>query len=398
MPYPGNLIVRNVMKTVQKVAFCFNYSAKRLLRYLNALENDAENREAMERRTKLQSLCETRWAARSNALHTFRCSVTTVVNTLEDISLKHGDTKAGPFKLAITQFGFIASLVCDEFILAQLVPLSQMIQNKKNVTWWRQQRKRKSKITRALQDGPEAPREGTDYCSSHLEAERCLMSRVIKLTLKAMEVYCERVEHYYAQLNQLWAEFQDSVNIDLIQLNYSDLCSHENKVKTVLIRSNTALSDFNTYLIRTCSEEKAAKAKAVFAHQEAALRKQRAQLDEQQLIAQAATARQKADVETELLLIHEQKEVAAAVAEANTFGMHSCSPTPSMTRHAPVAHPMDRVLDFVNQNTEVSPPSSLHEQQLNDQSSQPIQLSHHRSLDMNHSPALESRDSNRNEY
>ena len=49
--------------------------------------NDVESREAMERMTKLQSVCETRWAARTDVLHTFRCSFTTVVDALEDLTL-----------------------------------------------------------------------------------------------------------------------------------------------------------------------------------------------------------------------------------------------------------------------------------------------------------------------
>ena len=84
----------------------------------------------MEHRTKLQSLCETRWAARADALNTFKCSYTTVVETLDDLCTNYRDTKAGPFKLAITQFGFIVSLVAIEHVLSGLVPLSQMLQNK----------------------------------------------------------------------------------------------------------------------------------------------------------------------------------------------------------------------------------------------------------------------------
>ena len=123
-------LVRNMMRTVQEIAFSFNYSAKRLLRFQESLENDAESKLAMEKRTKLQSLCETRWAARADALHTFRCSFPTVVTALEDLSNNYGDAKAGPFKLAITQFGFIITLVAAEFVLAHLVPLSKMLQNK----------------------------------------------------------------------------------------------------------------------------------------------------------------------------------------------------------------------------------------------------------------------------
>ena len=117
-------LVRTMMRTVQEIAFSFNYSAKRLLRFQESLENDAESKLAMEKRTKLQSLCETRWAARADALHTFRCSFPTVVTALEDLSNNYGDAKAGPFKLAITQFGFIITLVAAEFVLAHLVPLS----------------------------------------------------------------------------------------------------------------------------------------------------------------------------------------------------------------------------------------------------------------------------------
>ena len=122
-------LARNMMTTVQEVAFSFNYSAKRLLRYQETLTNDAESRAAMEHRTKLQSLCETRWAARADALNTFKCSYTTVVETLDDLCTNYRDTKAGPFKLVITQFGFIVSLVAIEHVLSGLVPLSQMLQN-----------------------------------------------------------------------------------------------------------------------------------------------------------------------------------------------------------------------------------------------------------------------------
>ena len=68
------IYARNMMSTVQTIAFAFNYSAKRLLRFQENLDGNDECREAMDRRTKLQSLCETRWAARSDALHTFLCS------------------------------------------------------------------------------------------------------------------------------------------------------------------------------------------------------------------------------------------------------------------------------------------------------------------------------------
>ncbi|KAH3713260.1 hypothetical protein DPMN_073047 [Dreissena polymorpha] len=55
----------------------------------------------MERRTKLETLCETRWAARADAIFTFKASFGTAVPTLEDIA-QHNDAKAGAYKAAIT--------------------------------------------------------------------------------------------------------------------------------------------------------------------------------------------------------------------------------------------------------------------------------------------------------
>ncbi|XP_053390690.1 zinc finger MYM-type protein 1-like [Mercenaria mercenaria] len=65
---------RNMMNIVQTIAFAFDYSAKRLLSFQSNLENDQVSREQMEKRKKLQTLCETRWAARADALYTFLSS------------------------------------------------------------------------------------------------------------------------------------------------------------------------------------------------------------------------------------------------------------------------------------------------------------------------------------
>jgi hypothetical protein len=62
---------RNLMNTVQQVAFAFNYSAKRLLQFQETLAGDDTSREGMAEHTRLRSLCETRWSARADALHTF---------------------------------------------------------------------------------------------------------------------------------------------------------------------------------------------------------------------------------------------------------------------------------------------------------------------------------------
>lgn len=66
--------VRNMMDTVQTVVFAFNYSAKRLLEFTEVIHADPVSRENMEKRCRLQSLCEIRWAARADALYTFVCA------------------------------------------------------------------------------------------------------------------------------------------------------------------------------------------------------------------------------------------------------------------------------------------------------------------------------------
>ena len=84
----------------------------------------------MERHTKLQSLCETRWADRADALLTFRSAFTTVVSALEDLWINHGDMKAGTRRNAVLQFEFVVTLVAIEHVLSGLVPLSQLLQKK----------------------------------------------------------------------------------------------------------------------------------------------------------------------------------------------------------------------------------------------------------------------------
>ena len=46
-------LVRNMMHTVQEIAFSFNFSAKRLLRFQELLENDAESKLAMEKKNQI---------------------------------------------------------------------------------------------------------------------------------------------------------------------------------------------------------------------------------------------------------------------------------------------------------------------------------------------------------
>ena len=53
-------LIRNLINTVQTIAFAFDYPVKRLLSLKENLENDADAKEEIERKTKLKTLCETR--------------------------------------------------------------------------------------------------------------------------------------------------------------------------------------------------------------------------------------------------------------------------------------------------------------------------------------------------
>ncbi|XP_053405138.1 zinc finger MYM-type protein 1-like [Mercenaria mercenaria] len=126
----GTMHARNMMTTVQTISFAFNYSAKRLLRFQENLENDPTSRAEIDRRTKLKSLCETRCAARSDALHTFLSSFRTVVAALVELAADYGDVKAAGYNSSIRTFGFIVALVAVEHILKALFQLSKMLQDK----------------------------------------------------------------------------------------------------------------------------------------------------------------------------------------------------------------------------------------------------------------------------
>jgi hypothetical protein len=59
-----NRLVRNVISTVQEVAF--DYSAKKLHAFFDERDADATTKEHMEERTALQTLCEMRWTSRAD--------------------------------------------------------------------------------------------------------------------------------------------------------------------------------------------------------------------------------------------------------------------------------------------------------------------------------------------
>ena len=83
--------------------------------------------ENMDKRTKLHTLCETRWTSRANALYTFKTSIPVVVHALERLQ-GLGDDKAGQYLASITRFVFVIALVVSEHILQSTVFLSKFLQ------------------------------------------------------------------------------------------------------------------------------------------------------------------------------------------------------------------------------------------------------------------------------
>lgn len=123
-------LIRNLMDTVQAIAFAFDYSAKRLLQFKENLETTDDNiKEDMGKRQKLKTLCETRWASRSDSLYTFLTAFSVVVDSLDDLQ-QDGDAKARSYHSSITKFDFIISLVAAQNVLQPLVRLSAILQTK----------------------------------------------------------------------------------------------------------------------------------------------------------------------------------------------------------------------------------------------------------------------------
>ncbi|XP_061181206.1 zinc finger MYM-type protein 1-like [Saccostrea echinata] len=123
----SNKSIRSVMTTVQEIAFSFDYSSKKLQTFFDELEADEATKEKMEKRTKLRTLCETRWTSRADALFTFKTSFPVVVHALESLH-DQGDDKAGQQVNAVTRFDFIIGLVVAEHVLQSTVHLSLFLQ------------------------------------------------------------------------------------------------------------------------------------------------------------------------------------------------------------------------------------------------------------------------------
>ncbi|XP_060080477.1 zinc finger MYM-type protein 1-like [Ylistrum balloti] len=84
---------------------------------------DQNAKDQMESRTKLRTLCETRWSSRADALHTFKAAFTVIVSSFEAFK------NAGGRLAAILRFEYIIGLVVTEHILCGTVALSNHLQS-----------------------------------------------------------------------------------------------------------------------------------------------------------------------------------------------------------------------------------------------------------------------------
>ncbi|WAR15872.1 hypothetical protein MAR_030466 [Mya arenaria] len=108
------------MDLVQNIAFAFNYSAKRMLCFKKQLAGDQASKQEMEKRTKI-----------SLSMQRVGLPGLTIYSPLNELTTRHGDTKAASYRSGILSFDFIDSLVAVDYILSDVVPLSKMLQKEK---------------------------------------------------------------------------------------------------------------------------------------------------------------------------------------------------------------------------------------------------------------------------
>ena len=114
-----------MMSTVQVISLLFDYSAKHLFAFQDELSHDVATQEDMNPRTKLRTLCETRWSSRAMLLQRSR------MPSLETLQ-EDGDEKAGQYFVAILHFEFIITLIVAEHILSSNVHLTNLLQKGDN--------------------------------------------------------------------------------------------------------------------------------------------------------------------------------------------------------------------------------------------------------------------------
>lgn len=120
--------ITNCFGTVKEVLAFFSRSAKRVA----ALQNTIDHPELSGiYKSKLISLCETRWVERHDSILQFTEMLLPIVTTLEiieDSSDGESSSKSYILQTAMKETGFLVSLFIAESILAITLPLSKALQ------------------------------------------------------------------------------------------------------------------------------------------------------------------------------------------------------------------------------------------------------------------------------
>ena len=109
-------LVRNVMNSLQEIAFIFDYSAKKL--NLEQLANSREDEHRGKAKAQNAGLRDRRHCI-PHCLHSklFIVYIHTEHATLSELSSDHSDSKPGTFHAAVERFDFIVTLVAVEHAL-----------------------------------------------------------------------------------------------------------------------------------------------------------------------------------------------------------------------------------------------------------------------------------------
>jgi len=148
--------------------------------------------------------------------------------------------------------------------------------------------------------------------------------------LKLKDLLLHKVENYFHDSNQRQTGSKDSRH------------SHRSSSNRSHGSRGSRNSHISERLVLTQAKVQAARTKLKYAEQELTLRKQRAAVVETESITLAASARKKVEIESDLQLLKEKKELDAMKAEADVLEVASCRTLPSDDLPE-----IDRTADFV---------------------------------------------------
>jgi len=126
--------IKHMMGVIGAVASFFSASAKRADKLKSVIESEISNTESnKQRKTKLKTLCETRWVERHDSLMTFKELYVFILNALEELqhdSNTETSSKALLYLNSITKSEFLVAIDVAALCLAYTLQLSVALQSK----------------------------------------------------------------------------------------------------------------------------------------------------------------------------------------------------------------------------------------------------------------------------